>query len=100
MLKQLFDNGDLEQNTVSFFLDRDALGSQLLIGGVDVTKYKGDMKYHNIIDGSNFWTLTCQEIRIGNENTGLCTDGNPCRLIVDSGTSFFTGPSASVTTIL
>ncbi|KAL4511646.1 hypothetical protein ABPG72_012491 [Tetrahymena utriculariae] len=100
LLSQLNNSGKLKNNVVSFFLERDETGSQIIIGGVDKDKYDGEIQYHPRIEETNFWTLPCKKIKVGNEDTGLCSESNICRLIIDSGTSMFTGPHDSVAVLL
>jgi len=91
----------VEENIFGFFLTRDQDGSELSIGGIDETKLlDSKISYHDAIEDLNFWALPCKQLRIGDQDSGLCSEENICKLVIDSGTSLFTGPSASVTTLL
>jgi len=40
------------------------------------------------------------KLSVGSIDTELCTNINPCKLIIDTGTSIITGPSKSVRKVL
>lgn len=61
--------------------------------------YTGELNYHDIAEES-YWMLNCEKILVGNEDTNLCSDSKPCRLVLDSGTSLFTGPSDDLPVLL
>ncbi|XP_066922276.1 lysosomal aspartic protease-like [Clytia hemisphaerica] len=79
----------------SFYLNRNASdtdGGELLLGGIDQSKYTGDMTYVPVsIKG--YWQFDMDSIQINGEKV-FCTGG--CHAIADTGTSLIAGPSEEV----
>ena len=91
----------LGRNMFSFYYDRNDGGenSQLTIGGVDPTLYTGEVKYYPVVD-EYYWTIEAEQVLLGNNDTGLCSKENKCKLIADTGTSLLTGPYDGLQKIL
>ena len=91
------DRGMLEQPQFSFWMTKDAkaeLGGVLTFGGVDKTRFTGDIVYHDVILQA-YWVIAMQNITLG--NTLLFNE--PRMAIIDTGTSLITGPSAEIKNI-
>lgn len=91
----VFDNM-MAQNLVdipmfSVYLSRNedsTTGSELIFGGYDHTHFTGSLNWVPVtVQG--YWQITLDNIQVGDTVT-FCAEG--CQAIVDTGTSFITGP--------
>ncbi|KYO40998.1 napsin-A [Alligator mississippiensis] len=100
----VFDNmmerGLLDQNVFSFYLSRnssDNVGGELLLGGINKERYKGDLHYIPV-SRKAYWQVLMNNIILGKtkdrDAKTLCTEG--CEAILDTGTSLITGPSKDI----
>lgn len=64
-------------------------GSELILGGVDNTKFTGDFSYYPLISES-YWLIKGDKMTYNNKSFG----NNDLKLIVDSGTSLIVGDTA------
>ena len=100
----LFDNimkqHVLSENVFSFYYDRESSSenSEFILGGVDETKYVGDINYHKVTN-EYYWTIKAEAILLGDKDLGLCVDDG-CKLVADTGTSLLTGPSFELDKLL
>jgi len=79
----------------SFWLNRNATdpdGGELLLGGIDKSKYTGDISYVPVTV-KGYWQFKMDSIEINGEKV-FCTSG--CNAIADTGTSLIAGPSEEV----
>ncbi len=78
----------------SFYLNREAQsqGSELMFGGFNENLIEEDPNWHAVSE-EMYWSVNCQQILVGKDDTGICTSDKPCKLVIDSGTSLFTGPT-------
>ncbi|KAL4921223.1 aspartic peptidase domain-containing protein [Aspergillus aurantiobrunneus] len=78
---------NLESNIVSFHLSRNSDGEKdgsVTFGGVDQTKFKGDIMYTDVTESSIHWSIPLDDVIV---------DGKACELIdksaiIDTGTSY------------
>jgi len=73
--------------------------SKLIFGGWDPA-YTEDKIHWIPVVKKGYWAISLERIYIGNKDTGLCTETKPCAAAIDSGTSFFTGPTSQVSKLL
>ncbi|KRW98489.1 Aspartic peptidase domain [Pseudocohnilembus persalinus] len=85
----------LEKPQFSFYMNRqeNSETSAVIFGGTDQRFYEGNITYHNVIKDQPYWAVWGQKIKIGGKETGLCSDEDPCKLVIDSGTSLSSVPS-------
>ncbi|CAG9858146.1 unnamed protein product [Phyllotreta striolata] len=86
-------NADLSP-IFSFFLNRDTdgkIGGELTIGGADPRYYKGEFTYL-AVSTQEYWQIKIDKISVG---SGAFCAGS-CNAIVDTGTSFITGPKEEI----
>jgi hypothetical protein len=89
---KLVESGVLDMNVFSFYLPSDASKKgELSFGGIDTSKYTGDMNYINLAS-ETYWQI--------NMDDGVTYDGKAVSTvkaaIVDSGTSLLAGPTTAV----
>ena len=89
-LEALVASGQLDDEVFAFSLGDDADG-ELVIGGVDDSKYEGDFSYVPLSQKS-YWEVTLDGLAVG--SSGNMTTA--VKAIVDSGTSLLAGPTAEV----
>lgn len=85
----LCENGQLDKCLFSFSLNTDEDG-ELLIGGIDETKYTGDIAWVPLKQES-YWEIALDGVQVDGEDMTNCTTA-----IVDSGTSLLTGPTEDI----
>jgi hypothetical protein len=87
-----------------FFLSHDPgqKGSSLTIGGVDKSKYVGDIRWHSLYvkdQKPEYWTIRLTDVLIDGKSIGVCQP-NGCPIAIDTGTSLITGPSKMITKLI
>lgn len=94
--ERVIDQKLLKSNEFAFFLNANpAQPSAILWGGVDKNLYDGPIRMFPVVQ-AHYWALELLDFRIGNKSLGISKSGKRRvkRLIVDSGTTYFTAPSA------
>jgi len=81
----------IPQEMYSYYIDSN--GGELILGGIDSTKYTGQMTYA-AVNSIDYWQVSMTSVTVG--NTKLCSR---CSAIVDSGTTLILGPSSEVQTL-
>jgi len=86
----------LEKNEFAFYLNIDSSQpSALLWGGIDKDLYLGDIRMFPVAQ-EHYWALDLVDFRIGGESLVRSSPNDPTdvpKLIIDSGTTYFTAPS-------
>jgi len=85
----------------SFYLSKHpgSKSSEVMIGSARPELHSAPFQYHNLLNQDDYWSICMNDIEIDGKPQNLC-NGKCCKLVVDTGTSFFTGPSAGVRRIL
>lgn len=85
----------------SFYLSRHpgSSRSEVRIGSTRPELHSAPFKYHKLLNQEDYWSICMNDIEINGLAQNLC-NGQCCKLVVDTGTSFFTGPSFGVSQIL
>jgi len=93
--ERVIDQKLLNRNEFAFFLNSNsALPSAVLWGGVDKALFEGPIRMFPVVQ-PHYWALELVDFRLGdkslvhNEGEGM----RPRRVIVDTGTTYFTMPS-------
>lgn len=88
----IIDKKLLKSNLLAFYYStEDGKDGEISIGKVDPTKFVGEITYYPVTD-KYYWTIQADDIRIGKKTLGLCPE--KCNLILDTGTTLLTAPSA------
>jgi cathepsin D len=90
----------LKQNWFSFYIaDRNENAhSQVILGDPGKYFYEGDIHWHKVSQES-YWQLKMSDVYINGKPINVCQYG-PCKLVIDTGTSVMTAPSASLPILL
>ncbi|CAF1057428.1 unnamed protein product [Adineta steineri] len=84
----------IPQPIFSFYFNPDSSvvpGGELILGGVDTTKYIGSVTYVNVtVQG--YWQFQANSITIG--STVICSSS--CNAIADTGTTLILGPTSQI----
>jgi cathepsin D len=94
--------GLVQQQVFSVWLsdisDPDAqTGGELLLGGIDNTKYTGALTYIPLTN-ETYWQFGLNDIEISRTRQNFCPNG-PCKAILDTGTSLLVGPTEAIRAI-
>ncbi|XP_041083914.1 gastricsin-like isoform X1 [Polyodon spathula] len=90
VMDTMMQNNMLNANIFAFFLSRnEAQGSEMTFGGVDQSRYTGDI-YWTDVTNEMYWQIEINGFSINNQETGWCQEG--CQSIVDTGTSLLGCP--------
>lgn len=73
-------------------------GGELMIGGIDQTKYIGNIRYHPLISLHRRWELPLQSVMLGGEVVSCYNLG--CRATLSTGANDFYGPREDVLRIM
>jgi cathepsin D len=90
----ILNQGLVDQPVFSFWLSQnpnDQTGGELVLGGVDSSRYTGDFSYAPLTSDT-YWEFAMADIQVGGTSMGFCKKG-PCKAICDSGTSLIVGPT-------
>ncbi|XP_076801075.1 cathepsin D-like [Clavelina lepadiformis] len=96
VFNQMFEQGVVDKNQFSFYLNRDPTGSEggeLYLGGANPARYTGDFTYHDVTK-QGYWQIKMDSFLVADGTTTACDGG--CQVIVDSGTSLITGPTEDI----
>jgi len=96
-LRALANSKALDANVFAFYLGHNSPG-QLVIGGVDDTKYTGDFTYHPVQDmvpgKRGYWEVAMDDFQINGVSVISSKKG-----VIDSGTSLLALPTADMKNI-
>jgi cathepsin D len=98
VFQQMLQQKVLQQPVFAFWLNRDpqaASGGELTLGGVDPTRFSGDIKYFDV-DREGYWQFAMDKVMSGDQPIA-CQGG--CQAIADTGTSLITGPTDDIVNI-
>jgi len=93
----ILSQGLVSQPIFSFWLSQnpsDSLGGELVLGGVDSSRYTGDFSYAPLTSDT-YWQFDLADAQVGGTSLGWCSSG-PCKAICDSGTSLIVGPKKNM----
>ncbi|CAG8549783.1 8378_t:CDS:1, partial [Ambispora gerdemannii] len=96
---QLVEQKAVKDSVFGFFLGRQSDGtdskSQLTLGGVDSSKFTGELKYNKLVSDVGFWEIALDDASV---------DGKPLKFskktaIIDTGTTLLIAPPADAAAI-
>ncbi|XP_003784077.1 pepsin B-like [Otolemur garnettii] len=100
VVQDMLQQNQLTQPIFSFYFSRQPTaqyGGELILGGVDSQLYSGEIVWTPVTQ-EMYWQIAIQEFSIGNQATGLCSQG--CQGIVDTGTSLLTVPQQYISSFV
>jgi hypothetical protein len=90
----------LNQNAFSFWLVKSEVSPPMFfLGAPPPQYYKGTLEFFDVVE-KYYWTLELLDILVDGQSLGICPPPKRCRVVVDSGTSYMTAPSADLPDIL
>jgi cathepsin D len=98
VMETMARNKLLESNIVGISLQRESDGTtdgEITFGGIDSSKYSGDITYTSVVANSNMWKIPVDGAAVNGKSTNL-TDKSA---IVDTGTSFILLPPEDAATL-
>jgi len=94
VFENMFTQGVIDKNLFSFYLGKESgEKGELLLGGIDTTKYSGDINYVPL-SSATYW-----EYKLDGLTVDGVTYGAGDKAIMDSGTSILTGPTEVVSAL-
>jgi hypothetical protein len=91
-IDQLLAENKIRSKLFSFYFNNnDENKSQIHIGGIKKSKFKGDIYYADVIS-KDYWEIKIDSISYGNQKIETCKD-KICTAIIDTGTSMLAGPT-------
>ena len=94
MFENAIRQNQVDQPIFAFYLGRDnGLSGELTFGGYDSSKFEGTLN-HVKLNSATYWQITLDAVQVGDYKNKA--SGDQMTAIVDSGTSFITGPKAEV----
>lgn len=88
-MENAFEQGAIDRNVFAFYLG-DEQDGELTIGGVDESRYTGHFHMVDLLEPT-YWEVKLDSVSVGDTEVTADTTA-----IVDSGTSFLTGPRREV----
>lgn len=101
LVQRLLSTSVVDKALFSFYFTKDenTKVAELTFGGAKPQHYKGDFTWIPMISHREpYWTIKMDDLLIDGKSAGFCQDG--CRIVMDTGSSFFSGPSTDVGKIL
>jgi hypothetical protein len=93
-IQSMIRQGLIKQGVFSFYLQSSTLKKgELDIGGIDTSKYTGDVFYHPL-EKEDYWRIALDDVQIGGTSVSAVKSG-----IIDTGTSLLVGPKKEVKAI-
>jgi len=97
-LRSLVNSKALDANVFAFYLGSGGAAGELMIGGVDNTKYTGDFSYlpvQEMVPGkTGYWEIVMDDVQINGKSVISTKKG-----VVDSGTSLLAIPKSDIKAI-
>ncbi|XP_060701052.1 renin [Hemiscyllium ocellatum] len=99
VFERILDQHVLNEEVFSVYYNRDSRGTpggEMILGGTDPSYYSGEFHYLNLLK-KGYWQIELKGISVGGEML-FCRKG--CAAIVDTGSSYITGPAAAVSSLV
>ncbi|CAG8565381.1 12377_t:CDS:1 [Ambispora leptoticha] len=94
---QLVAQNAVKDSVFGFFLGRqkDGSNSQLTLGGVDSSKFTGQLKYNKLVNSVGFWEIALDDASVNGKPLGFSKK----TAIIDTGTTLLIAPPADADAI-
>ncbi|XP_067863737.1 renin isoform X2 [Heptranchias perlo] len=99
VFERILDQHVLNEDVFSVYYNRDSNGTpggEVILGGSDPSYYTGEFHYLSL-SKKGYWQIEVKGISVSGELL-FCSKG--CAAIVDTGSSYITGPAAAVSSIV
>lgn len=92
----IVSQGLVAQNLFSVWMsfEENSNGGELVLGGIDTSKYTGPITYIPL-SSETYWEFLVNDFQLNGTSLGWCTKGT-CKSICDTGTSLMTGPTSQI----
>eukprot|EP00455_Lapot_gusevi_P050789 TRINITY_DN744_c0_g1_i2.p1 TRINITY_DN744_c0_g1~~TRINITY_DN744_c0_g1_i2.p1 ORF type:complete len:436 (+),score=163.20 TRINITY_DN744_c0_g1_i2:58-1365(+) len=103
VMDEIIAQKKLKDNIFSFYFgttnEKDKPHAALVFGTPHTSLYQGEIHWTKV-SKPFYWQVNMQGIYIGDKKLDACSDESPCQAVLDTGTSFMTGPSHVISEIL
>ncbi|XP_067913834.1 renin [Heterodontus francisci] len=99
VFERILDQHVLNEDVFSVYYNRDSNGTpggEIILGGTDPSYYTGEFHYLSLVK-KGYWQIEVKGISVSGE---LLFCGKGCAAIVDTGSSYITGPAAAVSSLV
>lgn len=98
ILDQMYQQGVFDEFVFSFYFTEEQDASEMIIGGIDESKYQGELVYLDVIEPYFYWEVYLDAVLFDNdgENRVNCetdTQHGYCTVLPDTGTSLIYVPA-------
>mmetsp|Transcript_51815 Transcript_51815/g.80941 ORF Transcript_51815/g.80941 Transcript_51815/m.80941 type:complete len:459 (+) Transcript_51815:199-1575(+) len=91
IVQRMIDTSILHERVFAIFLGYDGEGSEASFGGYSSDRMASEISWVSV-SSSGFWQVEIESIMVDHDHLGVCNATSRCRAIVDTGTTFITGP--------
>lgn len=100
LMDEIISQKRLLSNMFSFYYsDRANEHSVVVFGEPDPARYVGKMLWVPVTR-ELYWETRMHDLLVDGISVGVCSEAEPCRAVLDTGTSFMTGPSRDIAKLL
>lgn len=100
LMDEIIAQKRLFTNAFSFYYsDRVNEHSVVVFGEPDPNRYVGRMLWVPVTR-ELYWEVRMNDILVGHKSISVCSKNSPCRAVLDTGTSFMTGPSEDIAKLI
>src|SRR5438128_11763474 len=99
LFHQLIEQGAVKDSVFGIYFDRindsTSSDSEVTLGGVDTSKFTGDLVYNNLVPNASHWQISLDDLIVNGSPLGFkVRTAN-----IDTGTSYITIPETDLTTL-
>jgi hypothetical protein len=100
LMDEIISQNRLFSNAFSFYYsDRLNEHSVVVFGEPDPSRYVGRMLWVPVTR-ELYWEVAMQNVLVGGKSLSVCSQAEQCRAVLDTGTSFMTGPSKDIAKLI
>ena len=99
LFHQLIEQGAVKDSVFGIYFDRindsTSSDSEVTLGGVDTSKFTGDLVYNNLVPNASHWQISLDDLIVNGSPLGF----KDRTANIDTGTSYITIPETDLTTL-